>query len=108
LGSLQQLAIVVGIFLALLCDYFIAVSAGSAASPWLFNIAAWRWMFWTEIPPAMLYGIGALMIPESPRYLVAQGKEVEAAESNLTQTLNGIYIGWMGSDDSNNLKSSHP
>ncbi|MCU0536561.1 MAG: sugar porter family MFS transporter [Hydrococcus sp. Prado102] len=80
LGSLQQLAIVVGIFIALLCDYFIAVSAGSAASPWLFNIAAWRWMFWTEIPPAVLYGIGAFMIPESPRYLVAQGREADAAK----------------------------
>ncbi len=79
LGSLQQLAIVVGIFIALLCDYFIAVSAGSAESPFLFGIAAWRWMFWTEIPPALLYGMAALMIPESPRYLVAQGREPEAA-----------------------------
>ncbi|BDI15238.1 hypothetical protein ANSO36C_10400 [Nostoc cf. commune SO-36] len=49
LGSLQQLAIVVGIFIALICDYFIAMSAGSAESPFLFGIAAWRWMFWTEI-----------------------------------------------------------
>jgi MFS transporter, SP family, sugar:H+ symporter len=80
LGSLQQLAIVVGIFIALLCDYFIAVAAGSAASPWLFNVAAWRWMFWTEIPPAVLYGVAALMIPESPRYLVAQNRESEAAK----------------------------
>jgi MFS transporter, SP family, sugar:H+ symporter len=80
LGSLQQLAIVIGIFIALLCDYFIAVSAGSAELPFLFNIAAWRWMFWTEIPPAVLYGILALMIPESPRYLVAKGKEQEAAK----------------------------
>lgn len=80
LGSLQQLAIVVGIFIALLCDYFIAVSAGSAESPFLFGIAAWRWMFWTEIPPAVLYGMAALMIPESPRYLVAQGREPEAAK----------------------------
>ncbi|BAY16874.1 sugar transporter [Anabaenopsis circularis NIES-21] len=79
LGSLQQLAIVIGIFIALLCDYFIAVSAGSAESPFLFGIAAWRWMFWTEIPPAVLYGMAALMIPESPRYLVAQGREPEAA-----------------------------
>ncbi|MBD2679529.1 MULTISPECIES: sugar porter family MFS transporter [Nostoc] len=88
LGSLQQLAIVVGIFIALLCDYFIAVSAGSAESPFLFGIAAWRWMFWTEIPPAVLYGMAALMIPESPRYLVAQGREPEAA-SVLTKILGG-------------------
>lgn len=80
LGSLQQLAIVVGIFIALLCNYFIAVSAGSAEAPFLFGIAAWRWMFWTEIPPAVLYGIAALMIPESPRYLVAQNREQEAAK----------------------------
>ncbi|MBW4500056.1 MAG: sugar porter family MFS transporter [Scytonema hyalinum WJT4-NPBG1] len=88
LGSLQQLAIVVGIFIALLSDYFIAVSAGSAESPFLFGIAAWRWMFWTEIPPAVLYGMAALMIPESPRYLVAQGREPEAANV-LTKILGG-------------------
>ncbi len=80
MGSLQQLAIVVGIFLALLADYFIAIAAGSAAAPFWFGIPAWRWMFWTEIPPAVLYGIAALRIPESPRYLVAKGREVEAAK----------------------------
>jgi MFS transporter, SP family, sugar:H+ symporter len=88
LGSLQQLAIVIGIFIALLCDYFIAVSAGSAESPFLFNIVAWRWMFWTEIPPAILYGMSALMIPESPRYLIAQGKEKEASKV-LTKIIKG-------------------
>ncbi len=88
LGSLQQLAIVIGIFIALLCDYFIAVSAGSAESPFLFGIAAWRWMFWTEIPPAVLYGMSALMIPESPRYLVAQGREQEATKV-LSKILKG-------------------
>nr|WP_216087044.1 sugar porter family MFS transporter [Stanieria cyanosphaera] len=79
LGSLQQLAIVVGIFIALLSNYVIALMAGSADNPWLFGLEAWRWMFWTEIPPAILYGVFALVIPESPRYLVAQGKEQEAA-----------------------------
>ncbi|MGF1460693.1 MAG: sugar porter family MFS transporter [Leptolyngbyaceae cyanobacterium] len=78
LGSLQQLAIVIGIFIALLSDYFIAVSAGSAEAPFALGVAAWRWMFWTEIPPAIIYGVAAVMIPESPRYLVAQGKEAEA------------------------------
>jgi sugar porter (SP) family MFS transporter len=88
LGSLQQLAIVVGIFIALLCDYFIARIAGSAEAPFLFGIAAWRWMFWTEIPPAILYGIAALKIPESPRYLVAQGREPEAM-SVLAKVIGG-------------------
>ncbi|HEY9618865.1 MAG TPA: sugar porter family MFS transporter [Crinalium sp.] len=77
LGSLQQMAIVVGIFVALLCDYFIATAAGSATEP-LFGITAWRWMFWSEVPPAVLYGIAALTIPESPRYLVAQHRASEA------------------------------
>jgi MFS family permease len=91
LGSLQQLAIVVGIFIALLSDYFIAVSAGSAESPFLFGIAAWRWMFWTEIPPAVFYGMAALAIPESPRYLVAQGREPEAANV-LSKILGGNVL----------------
>jgi MFS transporter, SP family, sugar:H+ symporter len=79
LGSLQQLAIVSGIFIALLSDYFIAVSVGSAELPFLFGVAAWRWMFLTAALPAVLYGMAALTIPESPRYLVAQGREQEAS-----------------------------
>lgn len=78
LGSLQQLAIVLGIFVALLGDYAIATSAGSAASPFWLGAQAWRWMFWSAIPPALLYGLGALLIPESPRHLVARGRVDEA------------------------------
>ncbi len=88
LGSLQQLAIVLGIFIALLSNYFIAVAAGSAEQPFWFGIAAWRWMFLTEILPAAIYGIAVLNIPESPRYLVAQGKE-PAAATVLAKILDG-------------------
>ncbi|HEY9605639.1 MAG TPA: sugar porter family MFS transporter [Allocoleopsis sp.] len=81
LGSLQQMAIVVGIFIALLSDYFIALGAGgSAEGAFWFGVPAWRWMFWSEVPPALIYGIAALMIPESPRYLVARGRHAEAAK----------------------------
>jgi MFS transporter, SP family, sugar:H+ symporter len=79
LGSLQQLAIVLGIFVALLSDYCIATSAGSAELPFLFGIVAWRWMFLTAAIPAVIYGMAALTIPESPHYLIAQGREQEAA-----------------------------
>jgi SP family sugar:H+ symporter-like MFS transporter len=88
LGSLQQLAIVVGIFVALLIDYFIATSAGSAEAPFWFGVDAWRWMFWSEIPPAIFYGAAALMIPESPRFLIAQ-KRYEEAASVLDKVVGG-------------------
>ena len=65
LGSLQQLAIVSGIFVALLSDYFLATAAGSANNDLWLGLAAWRWMFITLVVPALAYGILALQIPES-------------------------------------------
>ncbi|WP_251450480.1 sugar porter family MFS transporter [Microbacterium sp. Marseille-Q6648] len=88
LGSLQQMAIVIGIFVALLTDAAIVAAAGSASSPWLFGIDAWRWMFLSELVPAVLYGLLALTIPESPRYLIAQG-EVARAKKVLTRYVGG-------------------
>ena len=79
LGSLQQLAIVTGIFVALLCDYALAAAAGGAANPLWFGLEAWRWMFMTECVPALIYGVLAFKIPESPRYLVSKGRLEEAA-----------------------------
>jgi MFS transporter, SP family, sugar:H+ symporter len=78
LGSLQQLAIVTGIFAALLGNYAIVSVAGAADQPFWFGFEAWRWMFWAEVLPAMMYGLFALVIPESPRFLVAQGRHAEA------------------------------
>ncbi len=78
LGSLQQLAIVTGIFLALLSDYAIATAAGSASNDWLLGIEAWRWMFLVEAIPAVVYGLAARTIPESPRYLIGKGRVDEA------------------------------
>lgn len=87
LGSFQQLAIVLGIFIALLSDYSIAAIAGSATLPFWFGMAAWRWMCLTAAFPALIYGIAALTLPESPRYLV-EGREQEAS-TILTRILGG-------------------
>jgi MFS transporter, SP family, sugar:H+ symporter len=86
LGSLQQLAIVSGIFVALLSDYFLATAAGGAYQDLWFGRAAWRWMFITLTVPALAYGILALRIPESPRYLMFRGR-IEEARSVLSQVL---------------------
>jgi len=78
LGSLQQLAIVTGIFVALLMDYFFATAAGGSSNVLWFGLAAWRWMFLAGVVPAAIYGTLALSIPESPRYLVAKFRDSQA------------------------------
>jgi sugar porter (SP) family MFS transporter len=78
LGSMQQLAIVLGIFVALLSDAALADSAGGAAQTLWFGLGAWRWMFIVGVVPALIYGVLAFSVPESPRHLVAGGRNEEA------------------------------
>src|SRR5690606_32196222 len=80
LGSLQQLAIVTGIFTALLSNALLANIAGSAANVLWFGIDAWRWMFMVEVIPAVVYGLMAMKLPESPRFLVARGQIDKASQ----------------------------
>jgi MFS transporter, SP family, sugar:H+ symporter len=80
LGSLQQLAIVVGIFVALLCDYALAAAAGGAGNTLWLGLEAWRWMFISMAVPSVVYGVLAGIIPESPRFLVSKKRIAEATE----------------------------
>ena len=86
LASLQQLAITLGIFAALLSDAVLQNAAGGASNELWLNLEAWRWMFIVGVVPAVVYGILALMIPESPRYLVGKHLDQEAADilANIT------------------------
>ncbi|ANY09297.1 sugar porter family MFS transporter [Pseudonocardia sp. HH130630-07] len=98
LGSLQQLAIVGGIFLSLLIDWVLAELAGGASEPLWFGLEAWRWMFLCMAVPAVVYGVLAGTIPESPRFLIAQQRIPEArkvltallGEKNLEITIDRI------------------
>jgi MFS transporter, SP family, sugar:H+ symporter len=80
LGSLQQMAIVLGIFISQLVNYGLAQAAGGKAENRLWGLDAWQWMLLAETLPAILYGSLALLVPESPRYLIATGQDAKARE----------------------------
>ena len=98
LGSLQQLAIVLGIFFSFLVNYALQSAAGGANEPLWLGMDAWRWMFLMMAIPAIVYGGLAYTIPESPRYLISQQRMPEAravlerllGERNLDITINRI------------------
>lgn len=83
LASLQQMAIVLGIFAALLWGATIAGVLGGADADLALGLPAWRWMFLAGLLPALVWGVLSLVIPESPRYLVAAGRPA-AAQDVLT------------------------
>lgn len=89
LASLQQLAITLGIFAALLSDAILQNAAGGASNELWWGLEAWRWMFLVGVVPAIVYGVLAVLIPESPRYLVGQDLDEEAAAvlANVTGEL---------------------
>jgi MFS transporter, SP family, sugar:H+ symporter len=72
------LMIVLGLFCAFLSNYALANAAGSAAAILWAGFAGWQWMFWMEIIPATLFFFCLLLVPESPRYLVAAGQHDKA------------------------------
>lgn len=78
LATVQQFAIISGLFCAFLSNYLIAGAAGGSTSEFWFGHAAWRWMFWVEILPAGVFFLALFAIPESPRFLVAAGRREEA------------------------------
>jgi SP family sugar:H+ symporter-like MFS transporter len=80
LASLQQMAIVVGLFSAFLSNDILAKVAGGASAIFWFGAPTWRWMFWMEAMPAIAFLLGSMLIPESPRFLIFTGKHEQARD----------------------------
>ncbi|WP_438727452.1 sugar porter family MFS transporter [Parasphingorhabdus sp. DH2-15] len=78
LSSIQQVMIIIGLFAAFLSNYFLAEFAGGSQQLVWGGYEAWRWMFWVELAPAAAFLLLLFFIPESPRYLVAKGRDEEA------------------------------
>ena len=87
LVGVQQFNIVLGILLAFLSNYLIA-RLGLGATEW-------RWMLGIQAVPSVFFFLLLLPTPESPRWLVGQGK-VEAARTTLTRL--GVEPGPAGVD----------
>ncbi|WP_246627995.1 sugar porter family MFS transporter [Paenibacillus oenotherae] len=74
LVALNQLAIVTGIFLV----YFVNLAiTGYGDDAWDVS-SAWRWMFGAGIVPGLLFMVLLFFVPESPRWLIKQGKPDQA------------------------------
>jgi sugar porter (SP) family MFS transporter len=66
MASLNQIFIVSGILIAFLVDY------------WLASSGDWRGMFAGALVPAVVLLIGLQLLPETPRWLLAAGREEDA------------------------------
>jgi len=66
MGALNQIFIVLGILIAFLVSYGLGPSAN------------WRAMFAGALVPAVILLFGLIVLPETPRWLVKNGREEEA------------------------------
>ena len=81
--SVNQLTIVIGILAAQLANWLIAEPVPAGATPaeilasWN-GQTGWRWMFGAEAVPAILFFLLMFLVPESPRWLVKNGRAADA------------------------------
>lgn len=79
--SLNQLNIVLGISVAFFTNYLI-LKLGQSQADWAVRLRLeqwnWRWMLGLETAPAVVYFVCLYLVPESPRWLLMQGRHDEA------------------------------
>jgi sugar porter (SP) family MFS transporter len=81
--AINQLTLVIGILAAQIANFFIAeaipedFSSEMILSSWNGQIG-WRWMFWAELIPAILFFGLMFIVPKSPRFLVKINNNVAA------------------------------
>ena len=81
LVSINQLNIVIGLSAAYFANYFIlnaSVSGTDWVAAWGIDTHAWRWMLGVEIVPAVVFLLALFLIPDSPRWLMNNGREQDA------------------------------
>jgi len=94
LVTMFQFAITLGIMVALFNNYFLHQWAASVAETaaegsfmkWFVADETWRAMFASELVPGLFFLVMAAFLPESPRWLVKEGRVEKAG-----QVLNRIF-----------------
>src|SRR5579872_1069685 len=86
LVTLNQLTIVVGILAAQIVNWLIAERVADVATQEMIRQSwngqyGWRWMFTAVAVPSIAFLIGAILIPESPRWLARRGDERQVRET---------------------------
>lgn len=66
--SLNQLTIVLGILITNLVNYALRNN----------GVDAWRWMFGLGVIPSVIFCLGIMVLPESPRWLIKAGRVDDA------------------------------
>ncbi len=83
LVAINQLTVVIGVLAAQLINWYLVrnLPAGSSddfiRNSW-FGQQGWRWMFGLTAVPALLFFVGMLCVPESPRWLAKNGSQDRA------------------------------
>lgn len=84
--SINQFAIVSGFLVVYFVNYFIALQGDQMWN----QESGWRWMFGSEVLPALLLLVLLFFVPESPRWLTKQDRSNEALEI-LTRVNGAVY-----------------
>ena len=82
--SINQLTIVIGILAAQVTNLCIAQPVEDGTTVEMIRqswngLSGWRWMFGAETVPAFLFFLLMFFVPESPRWLVKNGRDEQAA-----------------------------
>ena len=85
LVAVNQLTIVIGILAAQFVNWLIAQPVPAGITPELFAQSwnathGWRWMFAACVVPSILFFLGSLLVPESPRWLTKAGQNAKAQD----------------------------
>ena len=85
LVAINQLTVVIGILVAQYINWYLVRNLPQGATDdyirnsW-FGQQGWRWMFGLTAAPSLLFFLGMLVVPESPRWLAKNGKSSRARD----------------------------